>query len=554
VRLARSGQIALALVFLLPAIGQAQLMLAGGSLPVCSSMSPEQCADLPEWPTDALRAHAFRVNADNLERWQNSLDTGAQTASGWIDLLQQIGETEALSRRELTRRIQAARGANLSGQQLLDQSDARAWSQLLDHLQEPVVDQREHVRLDDSKRRESVEIFRAFVAMAAERNGRERPLIAVSTASSRDPYDALEFYLQVFAQAGADVVWLPLDGAVRAARDAGQCNQLGKHQAAVLGSWERARVYPDLYAEQTNFCRQPEAGSALMRQIDGLFLNGGDQSLTLQAFLTPDGHSTPEHELLIQRLHAGDLVLGGTSAGAAVQSGPVMISNGSSTRALLDGAVERSPPPASCDRAGNCPAGLGGDSLTFRRGGLGSFEAGIVDTHFSERWRQFRLLQLLTQTGTGLGLGVDETTAVIAEQVFSSEQRPKLTTVGAGSAWLIDLGQIVVHDVIPLRLDQAMLHRMPNGARLIVNGTDKDSAQRNTSYHDASSSCETAGQYASFSALMDALPDQPTEPVCFDFELNDGYSARSMLVTNDPPAGSSGVQSWTWSLQVQTLF
>jgi len=48
-------------------------------------------------------------------------------------------------------------------------------------------------------------IYRAFVAMAREVSGRERPRLLVSTASGRDPYAAIDFYLALFAQAGAEV-------------------------------------------------------------------------------------------------------------------------------------------------------------------------------------------------------------------------------------------------------------------------------------------------------------------------------------------------------------
>jgi predicted alpha/beta hydrolase family esterase len=34
----------------------------------------------------------------------------------------------------------------------------------------------------------------------------KRPLIAVVTASARDPFESIDFYTQVFEQAGADVI------------------------------------------------------------------------------------------------------------------------------------------------------------------------------------------------------------------------------------------------------------------------------------------------------------------------------------------------------------
>ncbi len=430
-------------------------MLVGGHLPVCSSMSPADCAQVIEWGPEDLNQHRYAIDGEALARWSLAVPGVLEpdAVDAWRRLLKTLAAESAAagpwSRAALTERIRRTSItsgdtpqalAAITGDDLLASLDDTGWWLLLDHLQQAPGQQRERVVLDDSRNPHSVLILRRFVQMAAGVSQRSRPLIAVSTASSRDPYAAVDFYQQAFEQAGADVRWLPLDAAVRQARALGDCDGLARHQAEQLGSFDRARVAPERFAEQLEFCFNAEAGVEWLAELDGLFLNGGDQWLTLHAFRDAAGRPGPELELILRRIDAGAMVLGGTSAGAAVQSGPGMISNGGNWAALTDGAHAVPPPTPGCDRANRCPEGLRPDSLTWHpAGGLGSVAFAIVDTHFSERQRQFRLLQLLGDSGTRYGLGVDETTALLLSR-RSDHQGWRLQALGAGSVWLLDRG------------------------------------------------------------------------------------------------------------------
>jgi hypothetical protein len=62
--------------------------------------------------------------------------------------------------------------------------------------------------------------------------------------------------------------------------------------------------------------------------------------------------------------------------------------------------------------------------LTYQpQGGLGLFQFGILDTHFSERGREGRLLALVAQTGAHFGFGVDEATALLVKLEQASQAR-----------------------------------------------------------------------------------------------------------------------------------
>ena len=545
-----------------PALGQ--ILLAGGALPVCSSMAADRCSDDIAFSDDALTGHRFRLDAAAIEAWQASLPDG-DPAHAWRAVLEELLASAGAgpySRAELTSIIRSHRSTadpgvpeasrRLSGEELFQRTDDRDWWRLLDHLQEPIKNG-EQVLLHHSRSEAAVEVFEHFVAMAAKASGNERPRIAFSTASSRDPYDAVDFYAQVFEQAGADAVWLPLDRAVTAARAAGSCARLSEFQADLLGSWDRARVHPTAYAQQSALCAKPAASLQLVEDIDALFLNGGDQWLTLHAFRDGQGRATPEWRRVMERLGAGEMVLGGTSAGAAVQSGNIMVSNGSSARALLRGAREHPPPAPGCDRSDRCPDGLQVDDLTFHRGGLGSFPPGIVDTHFSERWRQFRLLQLMSDTETRLGLGVDETSAIAVSGLF--EETPViLHAVGQSGGWLIDLGSAHRVRQRPLKVAGARLHRLDAGTRLVLDDLDPDPGLPPGGVDETTGeACVRSTDFASFRALADSfLPEPANGAVCVEFDLDERTRAISRFKERPENAAMhSAIRSWSWSVTVQ---
>jgi len=532
----------------------ARIMLAGGHLPVCSSMSSGECVQTPDWSDHALTGHRYKLDTEGLRRWTQTVaqDSDQQLAREWLQLLMALrdDEAQAMTRRELTRLIRASGlrldgdegPAEILGETLYQASDDRQWYRLLDHLQQPPGKHRELVSLANSRNADAVAVFERFFVMATAVSDKQRPLIAVSTASSREPYDALAFYLQVFEQAGADVVWLPLDAAVRRARQEDNCDALAHYQASELGSHDRQRVWPELYEKQIAFCHNREQGLELLDQVDGVFLNGGDQWLTLHAFRHPDGSATAELELLLSRLAAGNLVLGGTSAGAAVQSGPAMISNGGNRSALVDGAIAAPPPGPGCHRSGRCPDGLDGDSLTFHPpGGLASAPFAIVDTHFSERNRQLRLSRLLLDSEQRFGIGVDETTALVIEP--AGETMLRLQVVGAAAAWLFDMAPARNIIAGQAQLESARLVRLAAGASMLFDPEAEPEAALEAV--DQKLACKDFDWSASFNDLLGSSGEQNT---VHRWCLEAGPDHRFHLTLQAHPDNSEAVEVFDFSL------
>lgn len=180
-------------------------------------------------------------------------------------------------------------------------------------------------------------------------------------------------------------------------------------------------IYLDITA--TNGGANDPAIVEQIRNCGGIFFPGGDQTLITRALLNTNGTPTPAM-LAIRELHAAGAPIGGTSAGAAIMSDP-MISGGSSADALLLG-----PGPSSA------PSSQRG--VTYRRG-LGFHPGVLYDQHFLERGRFGRLLSALArgQVETDLGIGIAEDTAMVVNHAVNTGR-----VVGASGAVVIDVSNV----------------------------------------------------------------------------------------------------------------
>ncbi|CAN5799790.1 hypothetical protein BH23GEM9_BH23GEM9_16360 [soil metagenome] len=143
-----------------------------------------------------------------------------------------------------------------------------------------------------------------------------------------------------------------------------------------------------------------------IRSCGGFYFTGGVQSRTVAVF-RPDGRNAPALDAILARYRAG-AVVGGSSAGAAIMSDP-MIAGGSTTTAL--NGVRRAREGASDDTDATDSAG--GISVAA---GIGFLESAIVDQHFLARGRIGRLITaVLDLEEFDLGFGVDENTAIIID-------------------------------------------------------------------------------------------------------------------------------------------
>lgn len=160
-----------------------------------------------------------------------------------------------------------------------------------------------------------------------------------------------------------------------------------------------------------------------IRAADGLWISGGDQNAIMRLLFGPDGGESPLLSLIRERLDAG-MAIGGTSAGAAVMSDP-MIGGGTSFGALSLPKAD-GPGASEIERAlWTCP-------------GLGFYPFAIVDQHFDARARLGRLIRAVLDDPNGrkLGIGVAEDSALDADALHGGFE-----VIGAAGAYVVDASE-----------------------------------------------------------------------------------------------------------------
>lgn len=332
---------------------------------------------------------------------------------------------------------------------------------LLEILLDELIDYKraiEYVAVEDTANADAVAIYQAFVDQARDAADDETPHILVMTSSSADSYAVADYYVGIFEQLGATAQWLPVDRAYRQARDANQCDWLAAYHSDFAAVPHLDQLYPDYFQAHLQACEQGVAD--LIDNAHGIFINGGDQVRTFDALVSFDSDLRIDSAELLHiqsRQQDGHLVVGGTSAGAAVQSGGLadngntnpMITAGSSHGILVNGFT-----------ANNHEA----------TGGIETFPWGVVDTHFSERAREGRLIRLLAHADVRFGFGVDETTALNVAKVEAEDEatRVVMQVTGENGVYIVDMASAHILQEAPFEVRDVVTHFLNDGDRFIL--------------------------------------------------------------------------------------
>jgi cyanophycinase len=175
----------------------------------------------------------------------------------------------------------------------------------------------------------------------------------------------------------------------------------------------------------------PQMAQALA-EATGVFLTGGNQ-LRLSSVV---GGTTLGAALL--DAHERGVVVAGTSAGASAAS----------THMMAFGTSGATPK----------------HRMAHVSAGLGLLKGVVVDQHFEQRTRLGRLLAVVAQSPSVVGIGLDEDTAAI---VFPDDT---LEVLGRGAVTIVD-GSQVITDAFqtkghrPMMVSGAIVHSLPEGCR-----------------------------------------------------------------------------------------
>jgi cyanophycinase len=175
-----------------------------------------------------------------------------------------------------------------------------------------------------------------------------------------------------------------------------------------------------------------ETAALALRDATGIFLTGGNQ---LRLSSTIGG--TRLADAVLEQFRQG-AVVAGTSAGASAMSSH-MIAFGAS------GATPK-------------------HRMAQIAAGLGVLPGVIIDQHFQQRNRLGRLLSLIAQNPSLLGLGVDEDTAGVGGP------DPVMEVIGGGAITVVEGSRSEsdaweVHGHRPLMISGVVLHSLPAGYR-----------------------------------------------------------------------------------------
>jgi cyanophycinase len=198
----------------------------------------------------------------------------------------------------------------------------------------------------------------------------------------------------------------------------------------IFGELGAADVMP-IHTTNRAQCSAPTAIKAV-ESATGVFLTGGNQ---LRLSSTIGG--TPLAQAVVRR-HREGAVVAGTSAGASAMS----------THMVAFGASGATPKQRMVQMAA----------------GLGLLPGVIVDQHFEARNRLGRLLAIIAQNPSLLGIGVDEDTAGVVgpDRVLEVVGRRSITIIdGADSE--TDAWEVKAHR--PIMISNVRLHSLSNGYR-----------------------------------------------------------------------------------------
>jgi cyanophycinase len=149
----------------------------------------------------------------------------------------------------------------------------------------------------------------------------------------------------------------------------------------------------------------------------GVFFSGGDQ-LRIASQIG----DTPVEER-IREIHDRGGVLAGTSAGASVMS-ETMLVKGTSSGSHRIGDLHMAP-------------------------GLGLVPDVIIDQHFAERGRFGRLFGAVAHNPRGLGLGIDEDTAILLED-------GRFRVIGSGCVYVVDGAGVTRSNIAEAKAESAL--------------------------------------------------------------------------------------------------
>lgn len=170
----------------------------------------------------------------------------------------------------------------------------------------------------------------------------------------------------------------------------------------------------------------------IIRQINsmtGFFLGGGRQTRFINSLALADRTPSPALDALHAKFTQGTVVAG-TSAGSVILSSAAMFTPGGESYEAFRYGPSTEPTQKK-------------DHLYYDpQGGFDFFPYGLVDTHFSERGRQGRLISVGLDSNEQRGFGIDEDTALVVTNIDTPDA--SMQVIGEGGVTITNLSNAKV--------------------------------------------------------------------------------------------------------------
>lgn len=239
--------------------------------------------------------------------------------------------------------------------------------------------------------------------------------------------EIMKIFVDLCGGSGAKIVLFPMASAYADSGVAEQIEGFTRNGAGTVLHLNLSR----LQADSDDILRKLEG-------VTGVYFAGGDQSRLTSVL------KGTKVEALLHELYRTGATIGGTSAGAAVMS-----------RIMITGDERANPDstnPYSFVRPGNIVTAEG----------FGFVEDAIVDQHFIRRKRFHRLLSLVLEQPSKLGIGIDEGTAIVMKPDGTFEVVGEATVLVIDASKARNIGTNPKND---LAASGIVLHLLKSGDR-----------------------------------------------------------------------------------------
>jgi cyanophycinase len=290
-------------------------------------------------------------------------------------------------------------------------------------------------------------LFAFFWALAVPSQAQQSGTLVIVGGGLSDNNDAVfDAFLDALPTPDAPIAIIPAASGYPAGSAASFTAALGRRGVAQ----GRIRVIrlaveddPDSAEDESLWRGNGEDAGEVARLLDvgGIWFTGGDQARIIATLRRSNGTDSTMLAAIRARFAQG-AVIGGTSAGAAIMSAPMIVQG--DPLSLLPGApTAREPVEVAA--------------------GLGFLARGLVDQHFGERARLIRLVAALSplQPEERLGFGIDEDTALVVAPDQASAR-----VAGRGLVTLIDARRAEFAEGAPLAVRGVEIATSGEGERI----------------------------------------------------------------------------------------